>query len=144
MSGRLSAGRQFVVATAAATARMLQQHTATTSFSRSSIKRAAKSNTRTYQSPAASGSLVGTVTWCTPVNRGTRLFLPPPDIEGHASGRAVGSIARLASPVLRRPQYPCPSGGADEIANCGYEPRRAGFRCNKWELQRSTPQCELN
>ena len=27
------------------------------------IKRAAKSNTRTYQSLAASGSLVGTVTW---------------------------------------------------------------------------------
>jgi hypothetical protein len=60
------------VATAAATVRMLQQHCHYLIFA----------FLHTYQSLAASGSLVGTVTWCTPVNRGTRLFLPPPDIEG--------------------------------------------------------------
>ena len=46
--------------------------TATTSLSLSSIKRAAKSNIRTYQSLQASGSVVGIATWCMPVNGGTR------------------------------------------------------------------------
>src|ERR1700757_1378029 len=76
---------------------------ATTSLSRSSIKRAAKSNTRTYQSLAASGSLVGTVTWCTPVNRGTCLFLPPRDNSSSRAGdvgqdRKARQILRLTSP----------------------------------------------
>jgi hypothetical protein len=92
MSGRMSAGRQFVVAAAAATARMLLQHVTTSFLSMFAFlhQELAKSNTRTYQSLAASGSLAGTVTWCTPVTGAVDCSSPRPDIEGHTSGRAAG------------------------------------------------------
>jgi hypothetical protein len=89
MSGRVSAGRQFVVATAAATARMLQQNGHYLIFA--FLHQEGGEIEYPYIPVAGSQrTLVGTVTWCRPVNRGSRLFLPPPDIEGHASGRAVG------------------------------------------------------
>jgi hypothetical protein len=87
MSGRVSAGQQFVVATAAATARVLQQNGHYLIFA---FLHQEGGEIEYPYIPVAGSQRIAGRHGCTPVNRGSRLFLPPPDIEGHASGRAVG------------------------------------------------------